>query len=177
MVRLESYALNVALLAACAISVAATPPAEPPATPAVSSPIIVDSSFSATFVPGIPAVTYDPAAVPETATVRFIVVPDGQASLTVAGFGPDQIFPARLHTNECGPSGVDAGPRYQHTIDPDPADANPENEVWLNFTTDGTGVANVEALHPWPFNPNRPPRSLLVGDPSAYLACVTIPWS
>jgi len=179
MVRLESYALNVALLAACVISAVATPVAGPPTGPVGGEPIVVDTTFSATFIPGVPAVTYDPAAVPETGTVRVMVQRQGEASMAVAGFMPDRFFGAYLNTGECGPSGVDTGPRYQHTVNPDPVYANPENEVWLDFTTNSDGLASSFSVHAWPFDPARPPRSLIIddGQTATRLACVNVPWS
>jgi len=178
MVRLESYALNVALLAACIISALATPLPGPPG-PVGGQPIVVDAAFSPMFIPGVPAVTYDPAAVPETGRVRVIVLRHGEASMAVTGFVPDRFFGAHLNTAACGPSGVDAGPRYQHTVNPDPGFINPENEVWLNFTTDSEGLAASSSVHPWPFDPDRPPRSVIIDDGqlATRLACVNVPWS
>lgn len=188
MVRLESYALNVALLIACAISAMAGPATKSPPGPRAGTPIVVDTTFSAVFSPGVPAVTYDPVTIPESGRVRVVVMRDGEATLAVAGLEAGRSFGAHLNTNECGPSGSDAGPRYQHTVDPaataerpsaNPAYANPENEVWLNFTTDGNGLASSAAVHPWPFDPHRPPRSLVLHDGTAtgHLACVNVPWS
>lgn len=179
MVRLESYALNVALLAACVISAAAGPIADPSTGSTGAGPIVVDATFSATFIPGVPAVTYDPASVPETGQVRVVVLREGEASLAVAGLMPDRFFGAHLNTSECGPSGVDTGPRYQHTVNPDPGFTNPDNEVWLDFTTDSDGLAASSTVHPWPFDPNRPPRSIVIdnGKLTDRLACVNVPWS
>jgi Cu-Zn family superoxide dismutase len=152
----------------------------PPAGPTgAHEPIIVDASFSATFLPGVPAVTYDPAAVPETGKIRVVVLREGEASMAVVGLHPDRFFGAHLNTAACGPSGVDAGPHYQHTVNPDPGFANPENEVWLDFTTDSDGLATSSTVHPWPFDPDRPPRSLVIDDGQRVneLACVNVPWS
>jgi superoxide dismutase, Cu-Zn family len=178
MVRLESYALNVALLAACVISAAAGPWG-PPDDPAPTGPIVVDATFSATFMPGVPAVTYDPSSVPETGKVRVVVMREGEASLAVTGLPPERFFGAHLSAATCGPSAVDSGPRYQHIVDPDPHFTNPENEVWLDFTTDSKGLAAASSVHPWPFDPQRPPRSIVIddGSPDNRLACVNVPWS
>jgi Cu-Zn family superoxide dismutase len=179
MVRLESYTLNVALLAACIISAAAGSLAGPPAGPVGErGPIVVDTTFSSTFSPGIPAVTYDPVAVPETGKIRVVVLREGEASLAVTGLAPDRFFGAHLNTGECGPSAVDVGPHYQHIVSPDPLFANPENEVWLDFTTDNQGLASSSSVHAWPFDPARPPRSIIIDDgkPAARLACVNVPW-
>jgi len=197
MVHLESYALNVLLLAACAIPAESALEGSPGEAPSGSDPIVVDATFSAVFIPGIPALTYDPMLVPESGKVRVTITADGTGNgkaqevvLAVAGFQPSRPFGGHLHTNGCGPSGEDAGPPYQHTVDPaatpehpstDPAYANPQNEVWLDFTTDGSGVATSSAAHPWPFDPNRPPRSLIIATDKAAdkagarLACVNLP--
>ncbi|GAA4804535.1 hypothetical protein GCM10023353_03860 [Tomitella cavernea] len=62
---------------------------------------------------------------------------------------PGRDFGAHAHTKPCGPEPSDSGPHYQNVQDPaatadspstDPAYANPQNEVWLDFTTDGSGV-------------------------------------
>lgn len=178
MVRLESYALNVALLAACVISAAAGPVGVPESrTPA--GPIVVDATFSTTFVPGIPAITYDPAAIPETGRVRVVVLRQGEASLSVTGLMPDRYFGAHLNTGECRPSGVDIGPRYQHTVNQDAGFVNRENEVWLDFMTDSSGLAVSSTVHAWPFDTDRPPRSIIIdnGKTDDRLACVNVPWS
>jgi len=179
MVRLESYALNVALLAACFITAVAAPVAGPPSGPTRHSPIVVDATFSVAFTPGVPAVTYDPYSVPESGKVRVIVLREGEASLAISGLGPHRYFGAHMNTGECRPSGVDIGPRYQHTVNSDPVFANPENEVWLDFTTDGNGRATSTSVHAWPFDSDRPPRSIVIddGNTAARLACVNVPWS
>jgi Cu-Zn family superoxide dismutase len=179
MVRLESYALNMALLAACVISLAAAPVAGPPPGKAGNEPIVVDTTFSASFLPGVLAITYDPASVPETGKIRAVVLREGEASLAVTGLAPHRFYGAHLNTGECGPSGGEVGPRYQHTVNPDPVFANPENEVWLDFTTDSNGLASSSTVHAWPFDPNRPPRSIVIDDGKldTGLACVNVPWS
>lgn len=172
MVHFESYALNVLLLSACTASLglaSAIPPQ-------VKDPFTVDTAFASEFVPGVPAVTYDRMRIPETGKVRVTVTGDGtvqEVHLAVVGLYPGHRFGSHLHQEECGPTGADAGPRYQHTVDPaatpdrpstDPAFANPRNEVWLDFTTDNNGVATASAVHPWPFDLNRPPHSLVIYD-------------
>jgi Cu-Zn family superoxide dismutase len=182
--HLESYALNsLLLLGAVAGLGAASMPGNDP-----TEPVNVDTSFAAVFVPGIPAVTYDPMQVPETGKVKVTLHDDpaGQeVSLWVAGLEPNRVFGARLHVNECGPTGADAGAQYQHAVDPaataehpsaDPAYANPDNEVWLDFITDANGVGAASSVHTWQFDPQRAPRSLVIhqdrtGD---RLACVNL---
>lgn len=158
----------------------------------VGAPKTVEASFSATFVPGIPAVTYDFTRVPETGKVR-VALGTNEITLAVAGLEPNYAFGAHLHTGECGPTGADAGPHYQHNPDPagaesgDPAYANAGNEVWLDLTTDSNGVGSSTARHSWAFDPQRPPRSLIIhseptktapgraGQAGSRLACVNLP--
>ena len=140
---------------------------------------MVDAAFSATFIPGVPAVTYDPATVPETGQVRVVVLREGEATLAVSGLIPDRFFGAHLNVRECGPPGAETGPRYQHIVNPDPVFTNPDNEVWLDFITDGDGLATVNTVHAWPFDTDRPPRSIVIdnGKTADRLACVNVPWS
>jgi superoxide dismutase, Cu-Zn family len=166
------------LLAACIVSAAAGPVVGQNAGPAGHEPIVIDATFSAIFVPGVPAVTYDPSSVPETGRIRVVVMREGEASLAVTGLAPDRFFGAHLSTGMCGPSAVDTGPRYQHVTNPDPGFANPDNEVWLDFITDGHGLAASSTVHAWPFDPERPPRSIVIddGNVNTRLACVNVPW-
>jgi Cu-Zn family superoxide dismutase len=99
-----------------------------------------------------------------------------------------------VHTKPCGRTGDAAGPHYQHTPDPaasasppavNPSYANPDNEVWLDFTTDATGAATSTASHTWTFLDQ--PRSIVLhaertkttagqaGTAGARLACLTLP--
>ncbi|MFV2198074.1 superoxide dismutase family protein [Nocardiopsis sp. LOL_012] len=107
--------------------------------------------------------TYDETAVPAGATSDIQVrVEDGQTFVQFTGTGlePDREFGAHVHTDPCGEAPADAGPHYQNEQDPaatadepssDPAYANPENEVWLDFTTDGTGNVVADSTVDWEF--------------------------
>lgn len=109
------------------------------------------------------AFTYDEAAVPVGSTVDVETDDeDGRTTvtLTVAGLQADRDFGAHVHIDRCGPDPADAGPHYQNDPDPaatpempstDPAYANPQNEVWLDFTTDGNGDAQVSSTVDWEF--------------------------
>jgi superoxide dismutase, Cu-Zn family len=102
-------------------------------------------------------VTYDEAAVPvdSWATVGVSTEEDTTAfTLDVNGLEADRDFGAHLHTDPCGPEPEDSGPHYQNEPDPeqpstDPAYANPENEVWLDFTTDSAGAATADTEVEW----------------------------
>ena len=77
-------------------------------------------------------------------------------ALTVHGLLPDRDYGAHVHAKPCGLTGADAGPHYQHEPDPvqpstDPAFANADNEVWLDFTTDREGNGVAVAKQAWDF--------------------------
>jgi Cu-Zn family superoxide dismutase len=168
-------------------------------TPTVPEP--TPYAVSGTFAPytsGATAVSYDPALVPAGATATVTVTPaaaETQVRLAVTGLRPDRAYGAHLHQNPCGDKGSAAGPHYQHQPDPaasasppsvDPKYANPENEIWLDFTTDANGVATSTAKQAWTFAARRP-GSLVIhaettqtapghaGDAGARVACLSLP--
>jgi Cu-Zn family superoxide dismutase len=146
------------------------------------------------------AYTYDTTAVPGSARAWVLAASGPSASgpgwtgvvLYVRGLLPRHEYGAHVHVNACGPAGPDAGPHYQHVVDPvqpsvDPAYANPRNEIWLAFTTDRWGTGGSAALVPWRFGARRPGSVVLhamhthtapgeAGTAGARLACVTVPF-
>jgi superoxide dismutase, Cu-Zn family len=120
--------------------------------------------------PGSAAITYDPQVVPPGARARVAVTrtPTGLVvRLTVAGMVPRRPYGAHLHTQPCAATAGAAGPHYQHMHDPktpsvDPSYANPGNEVWLDFLADGAGAGTAVAQENWAFDPEAPPRSLVI---------------
>ena len=151
-----------------------------------------------TFLPyqaGSKAITYDAAVVPPGATARLAIArsADGlTVRLAVTGLIPRRAYGAHLHTKPCAALPDAAGPHYQHDADPtmpsvDPSYANPENEVWLDFTADTTGSAFTISAQPWTFDDKRPPRSLILhaqvtrtkkgvaGTAGPRVACLTLP--
>lgn len=110
-----------------------------------------------------PAMTYDPAAIPVGAEAMLTVTTGADSTtvrLQVDGLEPDREFGAHAHVGRCGLAPDDSGPHYQDQADPaagpdspstDPAFANPENELWLDFTTDDHGDAEADAQVPWTF--------------------------
>lgn len=103
------------------------------------------------------AITYD-ERVPRGATSHFssLSLPDGSTKIavTLTGLEPNREYGAHVHTNPCGPAGSDAGPHFQDVPDPEqpstnPEYANPDNEVWLDFTTDAAGNATVVEYGDW----------------------------
>ena len=162
--------------------------------------ITTSGSFTA-YADGAQAVTYDPALVPVGATAEISVStaagrPAGgtTVALRVTGLLHTRAYGAHLHTRPCGATAADSGPHLQHEADPaasvsppsvDPSYANPANEVWLDFTTDGDGAAGSSAVLDWTFDPA--PRSLVIhaqatktaagqaGTAGARVACLNLP--
>lgn len=109
------------------------------------------------------AFTYDESAVPVGSKVDVETEEeDGRTTVTlsVTGLAPNRDFGAHVHTRPCGPQPSDSGPHYQNNVDPaatpespstDPAYANPQNEVWLDITTDANGDARSSSTVDWEF--------------------------
>lgn len=144
-----------------------------------------------------PLVRHDPARVPEGASARVKAVYDGagrtHVQLQVWGLAPDTEYGAHAHTNPCGANGAAAGPHFQNVQDPvtpstDPAYANPENEIWLDLTTNAAGHGIATAVVPWQFSPTRRAKSVILhvehthtgpqdsGVAGARLACLSVPF-
>ncbi|ALE75222.1 superoxide dismutase [Pseudonocardia sp. EC080610-09] len=118
-----------------------------------------------------PAYTYDTALVPAGATLEVSSGNDGGSTTTtlrVSGLVPNRAYGSHAHTMPCGPDAGDAaGPHYQLSQDPvtpsvDPAYANPQNEIWLDFTTDAEGNAEATSTVPWTFPDDRRAASVVV---------------
>lgn len=206
-VRLLLLLLPALLPAACGDP--STPSADAPA-PSSSAPAVSTSARPiaaqrlpkgtalGTFLPysaGSTAITYNTAVVPAGATARVAVARSASGvtvRLAVTGLIPMRAYGAHLHTKPCTAMPDAAGPHYQHDADPtmpsvDPSYANPENEVWLDFTADSTGSAAATSAKPWTFDEKRPPRSLILhdqvtrtkkgvaGTAGPRVACLTLP--
>lgn len=159
-------------------------------------PTVAEGTF-APYSPSAIAVTYDPKLVPTGASARLMiagVADTTTVTLDVHGLLPGRVYGAHLHTRPCGTTGAAAGPHYQHRPDPaasasppsvDPLYANPQNEVWLDVTTDSQGTGLSKSTQQWIFTTE--PRSLVVhakktetalgkaGTAGDRLACLTIP--
>lgn len=146
------------------------------------------------------AFTYDPDAAPAGAELELEVI-EGEGTTTVRltadRLQPDRGYAAHAHTEPCGKEGADAGPHYQHEVDPaanperpsvDPAYANPRNEVWLDLATDGQGNGGAETTVPFTFG-DRVPASIVLhehpkteteqgkaGSAGGRVACFTAPF-
>lgn len=112
------------------------------------------------------AFTYDTEEVPAGSAEATVSVDEQDSQTTVdldvTGLLPDHEFGAHAHQNQCGMDPKDSGPHYQNVPDPeatsddpssDPQYANPDNELWLDFTTDAEGAAQVESTQDWTFRP------------------------
>lgn len=106
---------------------------------------------------GAVAVTYDPTRVPEGSSAQ-VDLEEAEASTTVAlsveGLEPDMMYGAHVHVAACGEDPDDAGPHYQNEQDPETPSinqqyANPENEIWLDFSTDPEGNAEARSSVDW----------------------------
>lgn len=139
------------------------------------------------------AVTYDRALVPVGARVS-VARYDSRRGMTVAlgvrGLPEDRDYGAHVHTEPCGARPGDSGPHYRNVPVPrgssaGPRHANPENEVWLDFTTDEHGEGRALSSHMWRFRAGEA-RSVVIhehrtrhdpghaGDAGRRLACVTV---
>jgi Cu-Zn family superoxide dismutase len=214
--RIPARILSAALLSTVAVAACggetADPNDVPGSAPPVSAPVgnqnapTPDGSGPPTnaagtftvYSPGVTAITYDDKLVPPSATANLTMegrADTTQVMLAVSGLPPRHGYGAHLHVNPCGPTGADAGPHYQHHVDPaagpsrpsvDPSYANPGNEVWLDFTTDAAGTATVTATQPWTLDAADAPRSLVIhaqptaraagraGEAGARVGCLTL---
>ena len=181
---------------------ALTPSSALPAASTSAKPVAVQhlpkGTALGTFLPysaGSTAITYDTAVVPPGATARLAIARSAGSvtvRLAVTGLIPRRAYGAHLHTGTCAALPDAAGPHYQHDADPtkpsvDPSYANPENEVWLDFTADSTGRAVATSAERWTFDEQRPPRSLILhaqltrtkkgvaGMAGPRVACLTLP--
>jgi Cu-Zn family superoxide dismutase len=75
---------------------------------------------------------------------------DGKTIVTlhVTGLAPNREFGSHVHILACGDN--KAGGHYRN----DPAGpATPDNEIWLDFTTNGAGSGRAQAVVDWTIRP------------------------
>ena len=141
-----------------------------------------------------PLVRYS-EAVPANATAKVTAVYNAAGRSTiqlhVKGLKPNTQYGAHAHVKPCGLTGADAGPHFQHMVDPatpstNPIYANPRNEIWLDLTTNSAGNGVAKATVPWQFSPDRRAQSVVIherhtstgptdsGVAGARLACLTV---
>ena len=178
-------------------------PAAPPAgQQRPKPPVLIGSDTLTAPNPGAEAVTYNPALAPDGAGILAAVMPLSWeysprtvVTLSVAGLQPNRGYAVHAHTKACGTTGEDAGPHYQHRIDPaatpqtpstNPEYANPQNEIWLDLRTDADGSASIHTSVPFNIT-DQTPRSIVVheatttatapdqaGQAGARIACLTL---
>ena len=111
------------------------------------------------------------SAVPQGATAKVTAVYDSSGKSTIVlhvkGLKPRTKYGAHAHVNACGLTGAEAGPHFQNVVDPvspsvDPAFANPQNEIWLDLTTNAAGNGVAKAVVPWQFAADRRAHSVII---------------
>lgn len=165
-----------------------------PSQPAGHGHRIYASGTFAPYTPGANAVTHDPKLVP--AGSRAVVSGYTSAHRTktrlyVEGLLSDREYGSHAHAKPCGANPADSGPHHQHVPDPvqpsvDPKYANPQNEIWLDFTTDHHGAGYAESTVDWGFDGERRAHSVVIheththtepghaGMAGARLACLNV---
>ncbi|MFI9200634.1 superoxide dismutase family protein [Streptomyces sp. NPDC053048] len=139
--------------------------------------------------------TFDTKAIPDGSGVTVTESVDDDETvveLSVEGIQANRTFGAHVHTEPCGNTPDASGPHYQNVKDPnppstDPQFANPRNEVWLDFTTNGRGDGDSSSTVQWRFRAGEA-RSVVIhehatetapghaGMAGARLACVNVPF-
>ncbi len=143
--------------------------------------LTVDGRFapaSAFVPPG--AVSYDADLVPAGSWVRVQQRSDAKGTtvtLKVRGLKPGHAFGVHVHEKPCGVDPEAAGPHYQHVEDPKLV--NPDNEVWLDLTTDRNGDAGTSSHHTWGL-PEGAANSVVLhrepGGAGERVGCFTVPF-
>ncbi len=126
------------------------------------------------------ALTYDRRLVPAGAWIRVEQRTDAAGTTVTArleGLRPGQAYGAHVHTGPCGADPKAAGGHYQHVPKPE---ADPRNEVWLDFTADAHGSGVAGARQAWGFRPGGAASVVLHDEPGgagARIACFTVPFA
>jgi Cu-Zn family superoxide dismutase len=161
-------------LSGCGEAPPTAPASAPPAASTAEGPttsvrnVAVSRTFEAP--PGGDAVTYNQELVPVGARASVTAEEGGgrtTVGLEVAGLQPNRRYGAHAHAKPCGAEGTDAGPHFQLQQDPvspsvDPAYANPENEIWLDFETDAAGAGEATTTVAWDFPADRRAQSVII---------------
>ena len=120
-------------------------------------------------------VSYNLTEVPVGAWARVRAIETGSGktvvTLHVRGLAVNATYGAHAHYKPCGSTGPAAGAHYQNveqrpgdevTASTDPAYANPDNEVWLDFTTDSEGNGSAQTVVDWQFRSASLGRSVVI---------------
>ncbi len=140
-------------------------------------------------------VRYNVALAPDGATAKVHSVETGNGrtivTLHVRGLQPHTQYGAHAHVSPCGITGAAAGPHYQYVqgSPTSPQFANPENEIWLDLTTDAAGNGHAKSVVDWQFPDDRKPASVifherhtstgpdgLAGTAGPRVDCLTVPF-
>ncbi|KUO15026.1 superoxide dismutase family protein [Streptomyces dysideae] len=163
--RLIAGAAVLAAVLSTATTAGAAAPGDQPPTPTPTMVAVKAEFVPASAAPEAEAVTYDTKLVPEGSRVQVMEMahgkgmmhdndmPDNEATrvlLRVNDLVANRAYGAHVHTGPCGERPDSSGPHYQNEQDPekpsvDSRYANPENEVWLDFTTDENGTGKAAA--------------------------------
>lgn len=145
--------------------------------------LTVDGHFvpASTFAPhGAGAVAYDPGLIPSGSWIQVQQKADDKGTtvtVKVKGLKPNYAFGLHVHEKACAADPEAAGKHYQHHKDP--KQVNPDNEVWLDFTTDRSGAAEMSAHHSWGL-PKGAANSVVLhheqGGAGARAGCFTVPF-
>ncbi len=168
------------------------------------TPPLIHVAASGTLASSGPAFSYDATLAPVGATMRVDAwyLPSGHTVvvLRVRGLVPNREYGSHAHTNACGATGAVAGPHFQQVpqipapsagppvVPIDPAYANADNEIWLDFTTDSKGRGWAIAVQDWQPSDRRPASvvihlehthdgtdpTLPAGTAGARLACLSV---
>jgi Cu-Zn family superoxide dismutase len=138
--------------------------------PAIPTGVNLSATFAAPGAPGGQAATYDTSLVPAGATATVTSSESNGSTtvtLNVTGLQPNRAYGAHAHVNPCGADGAAAGPHYQFQKDPvtpsvDPAFVNPQNEIWLDFATDGSGTGTATTTVLWTFPADRRAEAVVI---------------
>ena len=151
------------------------------ASTASAASAAADARVSATFAPPSSfashlGVTYDPVIVPVGSRVQVRERPNQWGGvvvdLNVWGLTPSTRFDAYVYTRPCGATPASAGKRTQ---DGPSTQHYPQNEVWLDFSTNARGSAHASDDQYWRFNPGQANSvQLLSPTTTRVLACVTV---
>ncbi|MDH6701845.1 superoxide dismutase family protein [Streptomyces griseoviridis] len=142
-----------------------------------------EAHFAAPGAAHAKAFTYDRKLVPAGSwiEVRQHTADSGATSvrLRVTGLVPGHAYGVHVHQKPCAADPAAAGGHYQHEPSTDPAAANPDNEVWLDFTARGDGAGSAVARHSWDFRPGEASSVVIhdmPGTKGARVACLTVPF-
>lgn len=123
------------------------------ASPAAASANLVYAA--GTFAAGGPAYTYSPSTlvpVGATAEVRVVETAAGTtvATLQVRDFAASTTYAVHAHIGPCSSS---PGTSLGHYQDSSTGGVNPENELWLGFSTNKAGIGSAQSVVGWEFRP------------------------